>query len=245
MKKSIFGNNKIEGIYVHLIQKYNKEITTNMKNAIKIILSEKDIDNRNMLINQVKDIYQLTDKQLEEYILVIKLELLYTIMMDNLSAISELLSENNDLFGDMEEEMLEINNMRQEIEDILVKIDEISKEKITLEETDNNEYQELSSVSNFIILLDKIEEDRIKTIYSRSGKGQIAMSSILKEMNLFMNSNYDSLRKKGKIHQLNDVNKTQIVITKHNLAYERIGSITTKITYIRVPLVPHSSQILK
>ena len=139
MKKSNFGN-KIKSIYIHLIKKYNKQITDNMKNAIKIILTEKDNDNRNMLITQVKNIYQLTDKQLEEYMLVIKLEMLYTIMMENLRTIHELLCENPDLFNDMTEEMLEINNMRQEIENVLVKINEITKQTPTLNPTDVNEY---------------------------------------------------------------------------------------------------------
>ena len=61
---------------------------------------------------------------------------------------------------------------------------------------------------------------------------------------LLMHSSYELLRRNQKIHQINGSDRSQLVITKYNLAYERIGSGSTKISYVRVPVCSENSQFL-
>jgi len=245
MKSEVFKDKKFERLYFRLIEKYNINLTLELKNAIKIILAEQDENNKKMLIEQIKEVFKLSDKQLEEYMQVVKMEILYITIVDDLNAIIELVSENSSLFGEMNEEILEIESLKNEFMDVLVQIDRVSKENKESEIEENaNIHPELSSVSNFIILSEDVENDRISTLQSKSGKENMALLKILKEITILMNSNFESLRKSGKIHQINEPTKGGIIITEHNVAYERIGGSTSKVDYIRVPICKENKERL-
>lgn len=82
---------------------------------------------------------------------------------------------------------------------------------------------------------------------SKSGNGILAMSGIAKEMSLLSKADYLSLRQSGKIHQIQEINKghSGSVITSSNAAFERFGGGSTKIGYIRIPIIKENMELLR
>jgi len=106
---------------------------------------------------------------------------------------------------------------------------------------------ELSNSCNFIVYLSNVDNERNITISSKSGKGNAVIGNICKEIDLLRKSNYELLRQNSKIHQINDSlrRNSGVLLTSNNLAFERIGGGSTKVGYIRVPIVQSNLELLK
>ena len=98
--------------------------------------------------------------------------------------------------------------------------------------------------NNLIIYPSSIEESRRRTINAHSGREEQTKKSVANLIEQLNKVDYQSLRKKGVIHQILESGfNTQCYIDGN--AYERLGRGTTKVSYIRVPISAYNKEIVK
>ena len=98
--------------------------------------------------------------------------------------------------------------------------------------------------SNLIIYSDFIDESKQKIINSHSGKGEETQKSIANIIEQLKVADYFDLRKKGYIHQIVQVDANKPCYIEGN-AFERIGRISTKVNYIRIPISDNNREVIK
>ena len=174
-------------------------------------------------------------------------------MNQELDIILEMISEDRDLYSELEDEIKGIIERKKVIMGLVDKFSSKDKQSgkysfIADSSNDVKSYPvELSTDSNFIIYLSNVEKERLNTVSSKSGKGSSVMGSRCKEITILNKSNYELLRQNGKIHQINVSGKryTGRVLTSDNIAYERIGGVCTKVAYARIPILQSNLELLK
>ncbi len=117
-----------------------------------------------------------------------------------------------------------------------------------LEEFNEKEEQETvvnSGNTNLIIYTSYIDESKERTLYSRSGKEEQAQKSVANIIEQLVKVDYHELRKKGCIHQNVQTDNNKKPCYVGGAAFERIGSITTKVNYIRIPITMANRENLK
>ena len=98
--------------------------------------------------------------------------------------------------------------------------------------------------TSLLIYPDYIEESKQRTINARSGREEQVQKSIANTINQLKMMNYQDLRKKGCIHQMQEsTGMKPYYIDKY--AYERIGSTSTKVNYIRLPISEKNRVVIK
>ncbi|MBR4231393.1 MAG: hypothetical protein IKR74_04495 [Bacilli bacterium] len=98
--------------------------------------------------------------------------------------------------------------------------------------------------SNLIIYSNYIDESKQKIINSHSGKGEETQKSIANIIEQLKVADYFGLRKKGYIHQIVQVDANKPCYIEGN-AFERIGRISTKVNYIRIPISDNNREVIK
>lgn len=98
--------------------------------------------------------------------------------------------------------------------------------------------------NNLIIYPSSIEESRRRTINAHSGREEQTQKSVANLIEQLNKVDYQSLRKKGVIHQILESGfNTQCYIDGN--AYERLGRGSTKVSYIRVPINANNKEEVK
>jgi len=96
---------------------------------------------------------------------------------------------------------------------------------------------------NLIIYAKHIDDSRNRTRNARSGRENEAQKKVANLIRLLRDSDYQSLRKKGLMHQLKTIANDECYID--NNAFERIGGGTTKVNFIRVPISEKNRETIK
>lgn len=96
---------------------------------------------------------------------------------------------------------------------------------------------------NLIIYAKHIDDSKNRTRNARSGRENEAQKKVANLIRLLRDSDYQSLRKKGLMHQLKTIANDECYID--NNAFERIGGGTTKVNFIRVPISEKNRETIK
>ncbi len=99
-------------------------------------------------------------------------------------------------------------------------------------DSDNIDY---GKNSNLLIYTSYINESKERTINAHSGREEQTQKSVANLLEQLKNANYYNLRKKGYIHQHVDTGDKKPYYIGGN-ALERLGRLTTKVNYIRIPI---------
>ena len=96
---------------------------------------------------------------------------------------------------------------------------------------------------NLLIYAKHIDDSTNRTRNARSGRVDEAQKKVANLIRLLRDSDYQSLRKKGLMHQLKTIANEECYI--ENNAFERIGGGTTKVNFIRVPVSEKNRETIK
>lgn len=251
--KNIGFDESFEKIYLNLISRYSETLKGTLRKMLEVAITLKDDESKRLQYEAIKETFNLNDKELTDYLLIVRIEKMYMDMNQELDIILEMISEDKDLYSELEDEIKGIIERKKVILSLVDKFSSKDKQSgkysfIADSSNDAKSYPvELSTNSNFIIYLSNVEKERLNTVSSKSGKGSAVMGSICKEITILNKSNYELLRQNGKIHQINVSGKryTGRVLTSDNIAYERIGGVCTKVAYARIPILQSNLELLK
>lgn len=175
--------------------------------------------------------YSLPKEKLIKYAQVCKIILIYKEMielMEILKSEAELL-EKNDLLEYQEM----YNELQEGGETYLNSLDAV--------DSDSMDY---GNNRNLLIYTSYINESKERTINAHSGREEQTQKSVANLLEQLKNANYYSLRKKGYIHQHVDTGSNKPYYIGGN-ALERLGRLTTKVNYIRIPINVKNREELK
>ena len=110
-------------------------------------------------------------------------------------------------------------------------------------ENDENKSDVIDTSVNLLIYAKHIDDSTNRTRNARSGRVDEAQKKVANLIRLLRDSNYQSLRKKGLMHQLKTIANEECYI--ENNAFERIGGGTTKVNFIRVPVSEKNRETIK
>ena len=111
-------------------------------------------------------------------------------------------------------------------------------------ENEEKESDVIDASVNLIIYAKHIDDSMNRTRSSRNGRGDEAQKKVANLIRLLRDSDYQSLRKKGLMHQVKtSVGNDECYIEKN--AFERIGGRTTKVNFIRVPISEKNRETIK
>lgn len=112
--------------------------------------------------------------------------------------------------------------------------------------SDNLETDSINNGNNINLLIytSYIDESREKTVNAHSGREEQTQKSVANLIEQLKSANYYSLRKKGYIHQHVDTGNNKPCYIGGN-ALERLGRLTTKVNYIRIPINLKNREELK
>ena len=189
-----------------------------------------DILDGNNLDDYMKT-YSLSKEKLIKYAQVCKIILIYREMIE----LMEILRREAELLE--KSELLEYQEMYNELQEggetYLNSLDEV--------DSDNIDY---GKNSNLLIYTSYINESKERTINAHSGREEQTQKSVANLLEQLKNANYYSLRKKGYIHQHVDTGSNKPYYIGGN-ALERLGRLTTKVNYIRIPINLKNREELK
>ena len=189
-----------------------------------------DILDGNNLDDYMKT-YSLSKEKLIKYAQVCKIILIYREMIE----LMEILRREAELLE--KSELLEYQEMYNELQEggetYLNSLDEV--------DSDNIDY---GKNSNLLIYTSYINESKERTINVHSGREEQTQKSVANLLEQLKNANYYSLRKKGYIHQHVDTGSNKPYYIGGN-ALERLGRLTTKVNYIRIPINLKNREELK
>ena len=112
--------------------------------------------------------------------------------------------------------------------------------------SDNLETDSINNGNNINLLIytSYIDESRERTVNAHSGREEQTQKSVANLIEQLKSANYYSLRKKGYIHQHVDTGNNKPCYIGGN-ALERLGRLTTKVNYIRIPINLKNREELK
>ena len=252
--KHVGFDESFDNILSSLTSRYGNTLKGALLKMLEVTVSLKDDESKKLQCEAIKETFNLTDEELNDYLLIVKIKKMYQTLEEDLEMILEMISDDESLYNDLSEEINEIvarkNMISALIDKHFGKIEEKPNKYSFSHNPSNVEPTypvELSTNCNFLLFLSNVDELRENTVSSKSGKGQESMMSICKELKSLEQINYELLRQGGKIHQINEVAKpmTGRLLTSYNVAFERIGKITSKIGYIRIPILKENVEVLR
>ena len=210
--------NKIkEIIYV-----YHDKIPDIIRNYYKDILEDKDLD-------IYRQVCLLSNEEIFFYVNICKLIDIY----NDLCVLIDLLELNydSDDVKDCEEYKNELMYEAKKTVDYINSFEELENDKIKNDDR------------NMLMYLSCIDDSKQKTINARSGKVEQTKKSLANLFEKLRKSSYLDLRKKGLIHQ--QMKNTAESCYVEGNAFERIGTISTKISYIRISISKNNRKMIK
>ena len=174
-------------------------------------------------------------------------------MYQNLILYLELiLEEINDDNRDLTEEFGEIATIRETLKSLIEKHFRKIEEKPNKYSFSHNPSNveptypvELSTNCNFLLYLSNVDELRENTVSSKSGKGQGAISCVYKELSLLGQRSYDDLLRNSLVHHILVKRNVGCKLTNDDLDFVRIGNGSTKIGYVKIPVLQENLDVLK
>ena len=168
--------------------------------------------------------YSLSKEDLIRYARVCRIIVIYNDIIDLLKIINEeaeLLEKE-----EIQEYKAIIGSLKSEGEEVLNIVNGL-EEQVDLDEFAYN--------ANLIIYSDFIEESKQRTLNAHSGKEQQTQKGVANLIEQLNKANYFNLRKKGYIHQNQQMGNNKPCYIEGN-AFERIGRGSTKVNYIRLSI---------
>lgn len=118
------------------------------------------------------------------------------------------------------------------------------EEFLSIIEDEEEEMIDYGNSTNIIIYSDHINESKERTKTARSGKIEQTQKAIATLINQLRSADYQSLRKKGYIHQ-NQVMGSNEPCYFDGKAFERTGRGSTKVNYIRISVSENNRNKIK
>jgi hypothetical protein len=199
---------------------YEGKIPEGLSHYYRDILEGKNIE-------MYMQTYSLSKETLIRYARICKIREVY----EEISDLVDILKTEMDALENSE--IAEYQNLIDDLQTIgesyMVDIDE---EDVVEEDLHNSDDINMTIYTNFI------DESYDSTVNSHSGREEQSLNAIGALIEKLNKTEYLELRKKGEIHQIHqnqqvDGNKAIIV---DGSAFERIGKITTKVNYFRIPI---------
>ena len=175
--------------------------------------------------------YSLSKEKLIKYAQVCKIILIYREMIE----LMEILKSEAELLE--KSELLEYQEMYNELQEG----GETYLNSLDVVDSDGMDY---GNNRNLLIYTSYINESKERTINAHSGREEQTQKSVANLLEQLKNANYYSLRKKGYIHQHVDTGSNKPYYIGGN-ALERLGRLTTKVNYIRIPINVKNREELK
>lgn len=245
---SRFGlDDALKNIYIKLMEKYKGKLNDSLVNMIRLAINDSNSDSRILQLDAIKESFNLSDKELNQYVTILRIESMYINMCNELEVILDLVTNDEDLINDLGEEIKEIETKIGEFRKLISSFynDSEKNYKYSFEGNNNEEVNssELSTNSNFLIFLSNVDELRKNTVESKSGKSQISMSKVCNAMSSLSCYSYESLISNGTIHHINEYGK-HVTLTNYKLEFMRFGGGTTKVGYVKVPISRENLEML-
>lgn len=209
-----------------IIYSYDGKIPESMGYYYKDILNGNNID----IYMQT---YSLSKEDLIKYARVCKVAMIYKEIAELMDMLE---SETKELEKD------DINEYQGYVQEL-----QGEGEKVVNDINDSIQEEEpitYSNNSSILIYPSYIDESKQRTINSHSGREDQAQKSVANLIEKLNKADYQSLRKKGYIHQILQTDTKRPCYVGGN-AFERIGHLTTKVNYIRVPISSNNREELK
>ena len=250
--KEIGFDEAFDNILNSLTSRYSDILKGALLKMLDVAVSLSDEESKKLQCEAIKETFNLSNKQLNDYLLIVKIKKMYQSLQEDLEAILDMIKDDERLCedsADVIEEIIARKNMISTlIEKHFGKVEEQTN-KYSFSHSSSDVEQsypaELSSNCNFLLYLSNADELRENTISSKSGKGQEAMSSVCKELKLLNKSNYEDLVANKKIHNINKEEKSGCKLTNYNSNFLRIGGGSTKVGYIKVLILQSNIDVLR
>lgn len=237
-----------------LTSRYSDILKGALLKMLDVAVSLNDDESKRLQCEAIKETFNLSNKQLNDYLLIVKIKKMYQSLQEDLEAILDMIKEDERLCedsADVIEEIIARKNMISTlIEKHFGKVEDQTN-KYSFSHNPSNAEQsypaELSSNCNFLIYLSNADECRENTISSKTGRGQESISRVSKELKMLSKSNYDELVKKGMIHHIIEKGQGFVgcELTSDKLNFFRFGSRSTKVGYVKMPILQDNLDILR
>lgn len=249
----------LEALYRKLMKEYGKCLIDKLKKELEAYIVDNDLLSKATKRTSIQERFELSGEEFDVLFEVILLEHEYNNLSQDLSDLLGFLCEDISNFEVFDSNIQEFKQKQDELKG---KISEFLSSHQSLRPAysckpgaivgvnDSNleEYPELGYNSNFVIYLSNVDGEIARTMNSNSGKGMQAMGAVANKILTLCQADYDSLRSKGEIHQI-QVQGSRMngqMLTDFNLAFERLGaSCTTKVGYIRISLNRKNLELLR
>lgn len=207
-----------------IIYKYKSEIPNGLEFYYKDVLA--GINDEAMA-----NMFNMSIEDLRKYAMVCKIIADYNDVCDGLAIIDD---ENVD------------QDERQEYQETVDELTDAVRMQVgVIRDLENGEKESdlIDASVNLIIYAKHIDDSKNRTRNARSGRENEAQKKVANLIRLLRDSDYQSLRKKGLMHQLKTIANDECYID--NNAFERIGGGTTKVNFIRVPISEKNRETIK
>lgn len=203
---------------------YEGKIPESLKHYYNDILKGNDLD-------MFMQAYSLSKKELIKYARICKVMEIYKDVFDLIEVIKQELSELE------KDEIIEyqevINELQSEGETILDDIESSLEDDI-----------DIVKRNNLIIYSPFIDESYERTINAHSGKEEQTQKRVANLIKKINNIDYQSLRKKGLMHQILETDSKNPCYIDGN-AFERASNGATKLNFIRIPISEKNKEVIK
>lgn len=213
--------------FYEMFNTYKKLIPEELKIAINGIDISSDEDIEELARNF--SYAGITVENIRNFINLSKLNTELTKIKESFEAIREIKKE----YDDVSDLVAEYNTDVQELNSMF--------ESYLTEEERKTNPSELLSAKSLLVFGSKIEESRKRTMESKSGKTTESMKSICAVFKAMTDYEYQQIRQKGVIHQVQDPTRNKGVEID-GLAVERMGTGTSKVIYLRLPVTESNKE---
>ena len=251
--KKIGFDEAFDNILNSLTSRYSDILKGALLKMLDVAVSLSDEESKKLQCEAIKETFNLSNKQLNDYLLIVKIKKMYQSLQEDLEAILDMIKEDERLCKDSADVIEEIIARKNMISTIIEKHfgkveEQTNKYSFSSSSVDDKQDYpaELSSNCNFLIYLSNVDELRENTISSKSGKGQEAMSSVCKELKSLNQSNYNELIKKSMIHHIIEKGQGFVgcELTTDRLNFVRFGIRCTKVGYVKIPVFQSNLDVL-
>lgn len=236
-------------IFDILNSKYNGILKGSLLKQLELVAKSNDEESKRILRVAIKNDFKLTDEELDHYLFFVEFKDMYQSLLLYLELILE---EINDANRDLTEEFGEIATIKETLKSLIEKhFDKVDEQTnkysyFTGNSIEQQSYPvELSSDRNFLLYLSNVDECRENTISSKSGREAEAIKRICKELALLKEYKFEDLIGGGKIHNINEGQFVEYLLTRYKLHFLRIGGGTIKIAHIKVKTLQSNLDMLK
>ena len=236
-------------IFDILNSKYNGILKGPLLKQLELVAKSNDEESKRILRVAIKKDFKLTDEELDHYLFIVEFKDMYQNLLLYLELI---LAEINDANRDLTEEFGEIATIKETLKSLIEKHLRKIEEKPNKYSFSHNPSNveptypvELSTNCNFLLYLSNVDELRENTVSSKSGKGQGAISSVYKELSLLGQRSYDDLLRNSLVHHILVQRCVGCKLTNDDLNFVRIGNGSTKIGYVKIPVLQENLDVLK